>query len=317
MKVKFTDSFFAKDITLKLLYELFENVELSDNPDFVFCSVDYEADRYNYDCARIFLTGENIVPDFNSVDYAIGFHYLSFEDRYLRFPLYYFYTDDYEIALKKHMNFDAKSIETRKFCNFVYSNSSNVIEERDAIFELLSKYKKVDSGGRHLNNIGMSVKDKRAFQQDYKFSIAFENAASKGYVTEKLLQAFSAGTIPIYYGDPKIADEFNPKAFVNCADYASLDEAVEKIIEIDNNPELYIEMMREPIFTQTQMKSDPFSEYRQFLYNICSQLPQEAIRRCNNAWGKKVQDEAIEFYKYIKYMESNKIARKVFRRLLK
>lgn len=31
---------------------------------------------------------ENLVPDFNICDYAIGFHYLDFEDHYFRFPLY-------------------------------------------------------------------------------------------------------------------------------------------------------------------------------------------------------------------------------------
>ena len=47
-------------------------------------------------------TGENQVPDFNICDYAIGFHYIDFQDRYIRFPLYHFYQQDYELAMKKH-----------------------------------------------------------------------------------------------------------------------------------------------------------------------------------------------------------------------
>ena len=101
MRVKFVDGFFYKEQTLKLLQDLFGKVEESDNPDFLFCSVGYSAERFNYNCARIFLTGENIVPDFNCVDYAIGFNYFSFGDRYKRIPLYCFYTDDYAIALNR------------------------------------------------------------------------------------------------------------------------------------------------------------------------------------------------------------------------
>ena len=43
----------------------------------------------NYpNAVKIYFTGENDVPDFNLADYALGFHYIDFGDRYLRFPLY-------------------------------------------------------------------------------------------------------------------------------------------------------------------------------------------------------------------------------------
>ena len=85
------------------------------------------------------------------------------------------------------------------------------------MFEELNKYKRVDSGGRYLNNIGRpeGVRDKFAFQSEHKFSLTFENSAHLGYTTEKLLQGFSAGTIPIYWGDPAVENCFNPKAFIN------------------------------------------------------------------------------------------------------
>jgi hypothetical protein len=57
----------------------------------------------------------------------------------------------------------------------------------------------------------------------YRFVVCFENAASRGYVTEKVVNAMLAGAIPIYWGAPDAAAYFNPRAMVNCADYAPAD----------------------------------------------------------------------------------------------
>lgn len=80
---------------------------------------------------------------------------------------------------------------------------------------------------------------KREFLKDYKFSIAFENNSVKNYVTEKIIDAFMAGNIPIYWGCPNIAEYFNPDSFVNVHDYDSIEDAVARVREIDTNPDLY------------------------------------------------------------------------------
>ncbi len=142
----------------KILSQKYE-IEISDTPDFLF----------------------------NLCDYGIGFANLNFEDRYLRIPLYslFQYKKYLKLALDIH---NQNNIIKKKFCNFIYSNG-NADKEREEFYNLLSQYKKVDSGGRYLNNIGGPVKDKFSFQQQYKFSIAFENTSSKGYTTEKLIEA--------------------------------------------------------------------------------------------------------------------------------
>ena len=55
------------------------SVELSKEPDYVFYS-NYGERHLKYNGIRIFYTRENIAPDFNDCDYAIGFDYL---DRHL------------------------------------------------------------------------------------------------------------------------------------------------------------------------------------------------------------------------------------------
>jgi hypothetical protein len=45
--------------------------------------------------------------------------------------------------------------------------------------------------------------------KDYRFSIAIENCRKDYYFTEKLIDCFLTGTIPIYWGCPSIGDFFN------------------------------------------------------------------------------------------------------------
>ena len=56
---------------------------------------------------------------------------------------------------------------------------------RTRIFDLLSAYKPVASGGKWRNNVGGPMADKIAFQSKYRFVIAFENSSTSGYLTEK------------------------------------------------------------------------------------------------------------------------------------
>ena len=53
---------------------------------------------------------------------------------------------------------------------------------------------------------------------DYCFSVAMENARSPGYFTEKILDCFATGTVPIYYGAPDIGDFFNPDGIIELTD---------------------------------------------------------------------------------------------------
>ena len=69
-------------------------------------------------------------------------------------------------------------------------------------------------GGKYKNNIGRRIKNKIKFLSDYKFSIAMENSEGQGYVSEKILDSFFAGTIPIYYGGYMIDEFINTKSYI-------------------------------------------------------------------------------------------------------
>ncbi|PAF43767.1 hypothetical protein BKH45_00425 [Helicobacter sp. 11S03491-1] len=202
---KFEENYFVQKLSEK--YHIVE----SQDPDYVLYSV-FGYEHAKYDCIRIFFTGENICPDFNICDYGIGFNHLHFEDRYIRYPLFLLYEKDLQRAINKHHFTDKILKDKNKFCNYIYSHS-NSSRLREEFFDFLSLYKQVDSAGSYRNNIGGALpilkgdfsSSKYEFMKHYKFSIAFENSSTSGYITEKILQAFGAQTIPIYWGDTTIS----------------------------------------------------------------------------------------------------------------
>jgi len=218
------------------------------NPEILFYSYAGLKDPskkhfHKYNCIRIFYTGENIRPNFMECDYSLSYDYLD-DKRNLRLPIYVLY-NDFEELVKRPMKPDLLQTKT-KFCCFIVSNPMNPIRKK--FFKELSKYKKVDSGGRYLNNIGGPVIDKISFMKDYKFAISFENESYPGYVTEKVYEPKLVDTLPIYWGNPKIKNEFNSKSFINYNDYSSMKKVIERIIEIDRDDQLYLQYSSEPFF---------------------------------------------------------------------
>ena len=58
----------------------------------------------------------------------------------------------------------------------------------------------------HLCN---GIQKKEDGLNDYMFSVCVENDEHDTYFTEKILDAFATGTIPIYKGTRKVVDHFN------------------------------------------------------------------------------------------------------------
>jgi len=253
VKVMFTDMYRSFD--LREAEQIFEwrmiskhwQPMLSDDPDFLFYSC-FGQEHLKYNCIRIFYTPENIRPRFDRCDYAFSYD-LPITQRNYRLPIYRRWPE-YKNLLRPR-DPDRIAAQKRQFCAFMVSNPHAI--ERIDFFNRLSKYKKVDSGGGYLNNIGYRVErgsqNKLDWMRNYKFSITFENSCYPGYTTEKLMHALLADTIPIYWGNPLASLDFNPKAFINCHDYSSFDDVVELVREIDQNEALYKGYLSQPYLT--------------------------------------------------------------------
>lgn len=245
IKINFTDFWGGFNKNDNYFYNILSknyDVEISDNPDYLFYSV-FGAEFQKYNCTKIFFSGENVGPNFNECNYSMCYDYID-DERHHRLPLYILYGGYYDLINKKVED----NLVNRKFCNFIVTNGANTI--RNDFFTKLSKYKHIDSGGRYLNNIGGPVGDKLAFQSDYKFSLTFENNAYRpsrdGYTTEKIFEPMKVNSIPIYWGNELIHKEFNSKSFINYHDFNNEDDLVEYIIELDNNDDKYMSMLKEP-----------------------------------------------------------------------
>ena len=78
----------------------------------------------------------------------------------------------------------------------------------------------------------------------YKFTLAFENSQSEGYVTEKFFQPLIAGSVPVYWGAPDVA-EFapDPRSYINVEDFGSIQELAEHLAYLDRNDTAYTELL--------------------------------------------------------------------------
>lgn len=265
-------------------------------PDYLFVTPHvYTKDEMRNSFARlysparvsVFYTTECAFPDMNLFDYAVTFSRgIDLGGRVIRRPTRSF---DWQCAQLKA---DGEVPEKSRFCNFVYSNS-HAHPHRDWLFHTLSKYKRVDALGMHLNNCGnlpsrldndwrrLSVEQKRP----YKFSIAAENAVYPGYTSEKIVLSFMARTIPIYWGDPEITLEFNERAFVN-ANGLSGEELIDRVRELDTDDAKYCAMLSEPPMTAEQCRAAEEQERscRAFTDAIFSVPPEEAKRAPTGTW---------------------------------
>ena len=262
--------------------------------DYVFHSC-LGYDVLKYSGIRVFATGENVSPDFNISDYALAFDPIQFGDRYCRLPLLKLFPEAYAALCAPRP--DAREIIRTKtgFCAYVMSNTKNSAPERSRIFDALSAYKPVASGGKWRNNVGGPVKDKIAFQTSYKFVLAIENDSSPGYLTEKFAQAAQSNAVPIYWGDPTISEQLNPKAFINCHDFENTDALVNHVRQIDQDDEAYKAMLRQPWFKDGAEPNEWSDEtYTKFLRNILDQPHASAFRRNRSRWGLKYEKRHFE-----------------------
>jgi hypothetical protein len=251
----------------------------SENPNIVFTGDDLNSHLLKYKNSKIiYYTGEPFLSWFGSIDRNLidkTLTFFNFDDSFFdRVPLilhynyeYYKngYIDDYEFLLKPRKK---RNVVPSKFCSFVSRGNGYPSCPRKYFFDKLSDYKSISSHGSYLNNsvqipMGDTLKFENSFFKvkyisDYKFNISFENSygcvkspndltyvSDSGLLSEKIYEALLSNTIPIYWGNKDIYKDLNTKSFINFYDYNDFDLMIEKIIEIDNNDDLFLEYINQ------------------------------------------------------------------------
>lgn len=240
---------------------------------------------------KIFYTNEAALPAFNDYDLITGFNHID-HPKYLRGAYYYgniSKINGTEPSIRS--KYTECSARKKYFACFLVSNgftganpyNGKILDgviARDSIFQKLSSYKRVESGGKHLNNIGKIIpyKETPEWLSQCKFTIAYENQSYDGYITEKVFQAYFAGTVPIYYGDKTAVSDINKKAVIYANDFEKEDALVEYIKKVDNDDELYCNIWKQDIMTPEQKKyvNTIYPELREKLFKILEEkLPKK------------------------------------------
>jgi hypothetical protein len=98
-------------------------------------------------------------------------------------------------------------------------------------------------------------KDNKNAFGDFGFIVAMENMVAPGYLTEKIGNAFCAGSVPIYKGDTDTVNAFfNPSSFLNVSDYATPMQAAEAAVQIWRDPQKFQRFMDAPITLNDRLK---------------------------------------------------------------
>lgn len=168
--------------------------------------------------------------------------------------------------------------DENNICAFISSSFHK--SGRLTYLETLMNYLNIHSYGKVLQN--KILEKDNGYQSkidtiaNYKFTIAFENAIARDYVTEKFFDPLIAGSVPIYLGAPNIND-FAPgdKCFINAADWDSPESLARYILSVSQDKELYQRYF--------DWRTKPFRPY--FVSLLEQQKEHAFVRLC-----RKIQD---------------------------
>ena len=289
------------------LYNDFDIQYVESDPDIILCfNQGFVAPHFGQtrkyktlyknrtDICSVYITGEAYPPDFAAFDFTVSVDAIQFRDRHQQVSIY---------AAMEHVEFYERLLHTSipplsradlknrtGFCSWLTSNyaphSCNPL--RVEIFKRISEYKTVSSGGWEFNNIGglidRSPEHTIKFIGQHKFHLALENAWYPDYVTEKITRSLANRVIPIFWGHPSVRKHFNPASYINVSDYDSWEALIDRIRELDEDDDQYLEMVNtDPLECTGDWHTDGRQLYalRNFLHRIFSLPHAQRLRRVN------------------------------------
>jgi hypothetical protein len=109
--------------------------------------------------------------------------------------------------------------------------------------------------------------DKKVTINQYKFVFILENSSEyNGYITDKIFETFTSGSVPIYLGPKNITKYIPHNCFINFRDFKNLKELYSFLVSIDeknynnfiNNIQIYLKSSNSKLFTTDQFNEDLF-----------------------------------------------------------
>lgn len=277
--------------------------------DFLICDT-FKYTYEQFDGVRIMMTGENHPSDINHFDYCLT-HDRKETDRchYLPFWLFSVLFKPERRALltapRTPITREELRAQQRDFCAFVSYNAA--AKKRVNFVKHLMRHRRVSCGGPLFNNVGGRVEDKVGFLAKSLFSIAYENESAPGYQTEKIVDAFVARSIPLYWGNPHVKEVFNPKAFINADDFRNEDELVDYILKLSEDEDALLAMLNEQPLLDPALPDKAEAELLAFFTRIFERGA-GAVQRTR---GQKIMAFLSHFYGHGLFRTYRRISRRL------
>jgi hypothetical protein len=214
----------------------------------------------------IFFSGEaHEIPFAQSYTFCMGARDTG--DNFIACPLYLAYDFCKPFSYRTQIT----SVPPNGICSII---SSGIGSRCSLLDTLVERGIKIDNAGRYKNTIGYTIPGSYSdppileVQKNYKLVLAFENAELDDYITEKIINPFRAGTIPVYFGSKQISKYFNPKRFVQVT---CIDETVHELQRLLSDPSYWLQKVNEPIFLRsTEERMEDIIQCIQKNVKVCS-----------------------------------------------
>lgn len=110
---------------------------------------------------------------------------------------------------------EPKIYEKSKLVSIISSKKNSTEGQVERMNFILKNRDKLDIFGRGFN----PIEKKEEGLKDYMFSVAIENLKYAGHFSEKILDCFATGTIPIYRGADDIFEIYNPDGIIKYEEF--------------------------------------------------------------------------------------------------
>lgn len=249
----------------------FNDLTYTDNPyeaDLVVTSV--FGNVSTEPAKTIAFIGENVRPSFINYNHSLSFDYDSYGGRNCRLPLWYarlawpgFNEKPRRVGSNNHgyeplipinsLLYPRKLDMTGKdkFCALIAGNPEGL---RINLYNSISRYKQVDGYG---NMFGRALRQSKFdLLKEYKFCLCPENSIYDGYITEKLIDAYAGGCVPIYSGDLSVDCDFNYRCFLNYQYTKNMERFVGHVQSFDESLEGYKDKYEQPLLDKEPKLDD-------------------------------------------------------------
>jgi hypothetical protein len=248
--------------------EAFGELEFTEDPSSAEVVVSSLFGQQPTPAARtIQFVGENVRPDFLRHRYALSFDYDTYGGRNFRLPLWWWRLDwpgfterwrrrpaptgdlthGYEELIPVDGLLRTRAAPEQRapgFCALVAANPEAL---RINLFMALQAAGQVTGYGHLFGN--PLHRSKFDILAQYRFCLCPENSIYPGYHTEKLVDAWHGGCVPLYNGDRLLERDFNPRALINYQDYLEMDRFVAQVRDLETDSAAYASVYSQPLLS--------------------------------------------------------------------